>query len=135
MIKTNKMPPQSKNPAERKAPYQVWTWAWLLHRVSAVLIAICVGLHLWQRHLGPYGKEVTFENAAQRLESPIWIAVAIIFAAVAVYHALNGLRAIINDFVSGERAQTVIFWIVLLGAIGVFISYVVLLIPFIVLYP
>ena len=126
-----------RTPAKPNNPDGMWSirqrgsLAWFLHRVSAVLIAVLIVLHLWERHYGAFGKVVTFENTVERLQNPVMFVLAVIFAAVVVYHTLNGLRAIILDLGIGEKTRTIVNWAFLLGGIGAFAIYVILLLAFI----
>ncbi len=72
-------------------------WAWLLHRVSGVGIALFLTLHILDIFLVSFGPEV-FEKLLFIYHSPIFkpLLVALVFGVT--YHAFNGLRLILVDF-------------------------------------
>lgn len=72
-------------------------WAWLLHRVSGVGIALFLTLHILDIFLASFGPEV-FEKLLFIYHSPIFkpLLVALVFGVT--YHAFNGLRLILVDF-------------------------------------
>ncbi|MEX2541085.1 MAG: succinate dehydrogenase, cytochrome b556 subunit [Trueperaceae bacterium] len=73
-------------------------WAFILHRLSGVALALYLLLHVVDISLVMYGPEGPF-NAflAFYHRWPFRIGLVMIMAAV-VYHAFNGLRIILMDF-------------------------------------
>ncbi|HZW99210.1 MAG TPA: succinate dehydrogenase, cytochrome b556 subunit [Trueperaceae bacterium] len=73
-------------------------WAYLLHRVSGIAIALYLLLHVFDISLvmwgpdGPFNRFLLFYH-----QWPFRIGLVLIIAGV-VYHALNGLRIMILDF-------------------------------------
>lgn len=81
-------------------------WAFVLHRMSGVALALYLLLHVVDISLVMWGPDGPF-NAflAFYHQWPFRIGLILIIAGV-VYHALNGLRIILMDFTSwGVRYQ------------------------------
>ena len=84
------------------APTNVWLW--LFQRITAVLLVIVLGLHLWLANFG---------QASASLRAML----GLILLGLALFHGLNGVRTVILDFdvgVQGRKLTTVM--LLLLGA-------------------
>lgn len=97
-------------------------WAFMLHRLSGVAIALYLLLHVIDISLVMYGPDGPF-NAflAFYHQWPFRVGLLMVIAGV-VYHAFNGLRIIIMDFTSwGVRYQRVMWYgvLVITTAIGI----------------
>jgi succinate dehydrogenase / fumarate reductase, cytochrome b subunit len=89
-------------------------WAFVLHRMSGVALALYLLLHVIDISLVMWGPDGPF-NAflAFYHQWPFRIGLILIIAGV-VYHALNGLRIILMDFTTwGVRYQGVLWYGVL----------------------
>lgn len=89
-------------------------WAFLLHRISGVALALYLLLHVIDISLVMYGPDGPF-NAflAFYHQWPFRIGLVAVMAGV-VYHAFNGLRIIIMDFTGwGVKYQAVMWYGVL----------------------
>jgi len=81
---------------------------WFFQRVTAIVLAPIVVVHLltmhkWTAHGLPY------DQVMARLASPYWKALEISFLVFALYHGLNGLYAIIQDYVRRPGWRLTIF--------------------------
>jgi succinate dehydrogenase cytochrome b556 subunit len=79
-------------------------WLWLLQRVSAVVLLVSLVTHLVVTHLFNIGK-LSYDNIAQRLMSGFFISMDILLLAAAIFHALNGTRAVLLDYWFAERRR------------------------------
>ena len=75
---------------------ELWrsVWLWVLQRVTAVLLVIFLGLHLW------------LSNFAVTLAVFLRAVVDLSLLALALFHGLNGVRSVLLDFglgLSGRR--------------------------------
>lgn len=89
-------------------------WAFVLHRMSGVALALFLLLHVIDISLvmwgpdGPFNAFLTFYH-----QWPFRIGLIVVIAGV-VYHALNGLRIILMDFTTwGVRYQAALWYGVL----------------------
>lgn len=73
-------------------------WAYFLHRISGVALALYLLLHVFDISLVMFGRDGPF-NAFLFFyhQWPFRVGLVMVIAAV-VYHALNGLRIILLDF-------------------------------------
>ena len=80
-------------------------WSWLFQRITAVLLIVCLAIHLILTHIVNIGK-IDYGNIAARLAHGGLTAVDIILLAAGIFHALNGLRMVLMDywFTSRNRA-------------------------------
>ena len=91
-------------------------WAFVLHRLSGVALALYLILHVLDISLVMYGPNGPF-NAflAFYHQWPFRIGLILIMAAV-VYHAFNGLRIILMDLTSWGTKYHRQLWYGVLGA-------------------
>jgi succinate dehydrogenase hydrophobic anchor subunit len=82
-------------------------WAWLFQRITAVLLIVCLAIHLI------FGQRLTHGSAT---------ALDIILLASAIYHALNGLRMVLMDYWFTSRKRAVALnaglWVIGLAFLG-----------------
>ncbi len=97
-------------------------WAFILHRLSGVALALYLLLHVFDISLVMYGPSVFNRFLAFYHQWPFRIGLILVIAGV-VYHALNGLRIIIMDFTEwGVKIQRPLWY-------GVMISTTLIGIP------
>jgi succinate dehydrogenase/fumarate reductase cytochrome b subunit len=92
----------------------------LIHIVTGVLIAVFLGIHMVRSHLDDIlGRDdpTSWESMMSRATDGLWVALYIALLAVALYHALYGLRGIILELTPSTRAARVTTWC--LVAIGI----------------
>ncbi len=106
-------------------------WGWLLQRVSAVLLILVLGIHLWILHFAGEHAALTMAGVSIRLKSLSYMLVDYTLLGVALYHGLYGLRSVLLDYVSGERATRLVTAIVWVVGVVAFIYGAYALIPFI----
>jgi succinate dehydrogenase hydrophobic anchor subunit len=96
-------------------------WSWLFQRITAVLLIVCLAIHLILTHIFGIG-DINYDTIGQRLVHAGLIAVDIILLAAGIYHALNGLRMVLMDYWFGSRkralALSIVLWVVGLAAMG-----------------
>ena len=101
--------------AEAVSTHRGGMWSWLFQRITAVLLIVCLAIHLILTHIFNIG-ELDYVNIGDRLAHAGLIAVDIILLAAGIFHALNGLRMVLMDywFTSRNRAiaLTSILWVV-----------------------
>ena len=90
---------------------------WLFQRVSGVVLAILLGLHFILLHYAGSGV-VSYEEVAPRLANPYYKALQLLFLVLGLYHAMNGVKLLIDDYVHHEGWRillTVANWVVTLA--------------------
>jgi len=74
---------------------------WLLQRISAVLLVVILGLHIWA------------SNFAANWGSLLRAGIDLALLALALFHGLNGVRTVVLDFglgLEGRRFLSVSLW-------------------------
>jgi succinate dehydrogenase cytochrome b556 subunit len=107
--------------AETAAKHKGGMWAWLFQRITALLIIVCLAIHLILTHIFNIG-ELDYDNVANSLAHAGVTAVDIILLASGIYHALNGLRMVLMDYWFGRRKRavtlSVVLWVIGIVAMG-----------------
>jgi len=67
-------------------------WLWLFQRISAVLLVLVLGIHLWLANFG---------QASASLRAIL----GVILLGLALFHGLNGVRTVILDFNVGTQGH------------------------------
>ncbi len=94
-------------------------WAWLLQRLTAVLLVLFLGIHLWVTHFVEPGVPFTFDSVAERMRGPLFRFVDLALLALVIYHGLNGVRMVVLDFGVGLRRAKLLTWtLILFGILG-----------------
>jgi succinate dehydrogenase/fumarate reductase cytochrome b subunit len=94
-----------------------WTW----HIITAILILVFLGLHMFVMHLDDLvgwfvagGTAISWTSVLARSKSTFFAITYVVLLAAALYHGLYGLRTILLELSIGPRGQrflTVLFWI------------------------
>ncbi len=93
-------PGYPRRPVARLNPvqgYGVGMWAWLLQRVTAVLLVVVVFAHFWFNVLFPSW-------------GTLRIATDLTLITLVTYHAFSGIRTVLVDFGFGIRTQRAVFF-------------------------
>ena len=112
----------------RSSPTNVWLW--LFQRVSAVLLIIILGVHLWLSNFGQ--PSASLRTILDGLRNPFWyvdrtaLAVDLLMLGIIAFHGMNGIRIVLFDtgIGVGLRSHKIIFWILI--ALGVLASGLVI---------
>ncbi|WP_420455047.1 succinate dehydrogenase, cytochrome b556 subunit [Rubrivirga sp.] len=93
---------------------RVGMFAWILHRLTGVGLVLYLVLHIWGL------KSITNPEAYNALiasyHAPIFKVAEFGLLGACIYHALNGLRIVLIDFVGWSPNQRKLFWT--LGAVA-----------------
>jgi succinate dehydrogenase / fumarate reductase, cytochrome b subunit len=87
----------------------VGMWAWILHRVSGLVILGYLFVHIdvmAQGRGGPAGFDPIFET----FESPLFIILDLVLVAGIMYHMWNGVRVLIFDFGTGTYSHKTLYY-------------------------
>ena len=83
-------------------------WAWILQRITAALLLFFLGAHIVILHFVPANMTINFIGVATRFKSVLYLITDSGLLAVGLYHALNGLRNILFDYVVSEGKRKAI---------------------------
>lgn len=73
-------------------------FAWYFQRITGLILIITLLLHYLYLHF-LNGGNVTFQEVTQRLSTPLWKTIDLVFLVSVVYHAMQGILMVVNDYV------------------------------------
>ena len=83
-------------------------WAWLLFRISGIVLALYLFTHIVIISLGRWD---TLDRVMELFHTPVFILLDLALVVAVLYHALNGVRIILMDFGIGIHRHKMMFWI------------------------
>ena len=81
------------------------TISWYYFRVSGVLLIFLVIIHLIIMHVSNDVACTTYNFVAARYANPFWRLFDWLLLTLALTHGLNGLRIVIDDYISSPRTR------------------------------
>lgn len=93
-------------------------WAWILQRISAVLLVLLLGTHIFVLHYVPENMTINFLGVAARFKSVLYVIIDSGLLAVGLYHALNGIRNVIFDFVLADGTRRLLNGVFVIVGLG-----------------
>ena len=93
-------------------------WTWLLQRISACVLLVVLGLHIWFLHFTHSGEVLHYSEIIKRLGTPIFITLDILLLIFGLYHAVYGVYSIFLDFGFGLKTRAVVLGLLILAAMG-----------------
>jgi succinate dehydrogenase / fumarate reductase, cytochrome b subunit len=106
-------------------------WAWILFRISGLVLAVYLFVHIWVISQGRLGGAEQIDGFFEFFDKPFLVFLDSVLVAAVLYHALNGVRIILMDFGIGIQRHKAVFWICMLVAIAVLWAFAYKAIPFI----
>lgn len=95
-------------------------WAWLFQRVSAVILLVVLGVHIWLLHFSNAGEPLKYSDIIIRLRTPLFISLDVMLLIFGLYHALYGLYSICLDFDSGKKERVIVLAFFIIAGLGFF---------------
>ena len=90
---------------------------WLYMRISGVLLVVLIFGHLFVNlMLGEGIHGIDFAFVAGKFASPFWQWWDVLMLWLALIHGANGMRTIVNDYVTGEKVRKTLVWAVFVAA-------------------
>jgi succinate dehydrogenase hydrophobic anchor subunit len=93
-------------------------WTWLLQRISACVLLVALGLHIWFLHLAHTGEVLRYSEIIKRLGIPLFIALDIALLIFGLYHAIYGVYSVFLDFGFGLKARVIVLGFLVITAMG-----------------
>lgn len=95
--------------------YRVRTgmFAWAMHRITGIGLVVYLIIHVWG--LKSLSDPETFNALIAKYHSPIYKVGEFLLLVGVAYHAMNGLRIVLIDFLGWSPRQKKLFWT--LGAV------------------
>ncbi|MBO0981052.1 succinate dehydrogenase hydrophobic membrane anchor subunit [Microbacterium sp. SD291] len=116
-------------PARRPRGVNLEKWGWVFMRVSGVLLVVLIFGHLFVNLMVGDGiHALDFAFIAGKFATPFWQWWDVLMLWLALIHGANGMRTIVNDYVTTEKVRKVLVWalglaaglLILLGTLVVF---------------
>lgn len=104
-------------------------WGWLFMRASGVLLVVLIFGHLFVNlMIGGGIHALDFGFVAGKLANPFWQWWDVLMLWLALIHGANGMRTIVNDYVTHVKVRTALVWalglaaalLIILGTLVVF---------------
>lgn len=102
---------------------------WFFQRITAAVLAVGLIVHFLALHF-LIERPVTMDKVAERLGTPGWIAFDAVLLVACLFHALNGLYAILADFRPARAVAGTVRWAFWVVGIAATVVGVANLIPF-----
>lgn len=93
--------------------------AWLLQRISAVVLFVLLILHYVTYHFIANG-DVPWKEVAAKMQSPWFNLLQFLFLLTALYHGLNGVWMVVEDYIHNRFWRLLIFSLILIGGSSLF---------------
>ena len=101
----------------RKKGANLEKWGWLYMRISGVLLVVLIFGHLFVNlMLGEGIHALDWGFVAGKLANPFWQWWDILMLWLALIHGANGMRTIVNDYVTGATTRRVLVWALWIAA-------------------
>ncbi|MBX3312479.1 MAG: succinate dehydrogenase hydrophobic membrane anchor subunit [Microbacteriaceae bacterium] len=98
-------------PARKKRRFNIEKWAWLFMRGSGVILVFLIFGHLFfNLMLGEGIRAIDFGFVGGKLANPFWQWWDVLMLWLALIHGGNGMRTVINDYVTGQKLRPFILW-------------------------
>lgn len=116
-------------PVRRQRGVNLEKWGWLFMRGSGILLVVLIFGHLFINLMVGEGiHALDFAFIAGKFATPFWQWWDVIMLWLALIHGANGMRTIVNDYVTNNTARRVLIWalglaaalLILLGTLVVF---------------
>jgi succinate dehydrogenase / fumarate reductase, cytochrome b subunit len=100
-------------------------WAWILFRVSGLILAGYLFIHIWVisqgRTWSPValmvdGRQWRLDDLMHFFEKPFLVFLDLMLVAAVLYHALNGVRIVLMDLNIGIERHKAVFWVCMVVA-------------------
>ncbi len=91
-------------------------WAWMLFRISGLVLVFYLFVHVWVISQGRIGGPEAIDNLFEFFDKPLLVFLDLMLVAAVLYHALNGVRIILMDLGVGVHRHKAIFWVCMLVA-------------------
>lgn len=97
-------------------------WPWLIQRITGAVLLVFLGLHFFITHFAVEGN-INFQIVTERFsrKASFWHAWDWMLLGLALFHGVNGIRAIILDFGVKRVTARILFWLMIILCLAVFI--------------
>src|SRR6185437_10630487 len=93
------------------------TFSWYFFRISGVGLVFLALIHVFFVHISTDVSETVYDFVAARYANPFWRLYDLLLLTLALFHGLNGLRIILDDYISRRGARLAVQSLLFLVAI------------------
>jgi succinate dehydrogenase / fumarate reductase membrane anchor subunit len=93
------------------------TFSWYFFRWTGVGLLFLVIIHLILMHIVTDVGATNYDFVAQRYSNPFWRVYDLLLLTLGLLHGLNGLRVVVDDYVSSNRWRFISQSVIMLTAI------------------
>ncbi len=109
--------PRSPRTTVRRSGPNLEKWGWIYMRASGVVLVVLIFGHLFVNlMLGEGIHGIDFAFVAGKFASPFWQWWDVLMLWLALIHGANGMRTIVNDYVTHNRVRQTLVWALWLSA-------------------
>jgi succinate dehydrogenase / fumarate reductase membrane anchor subunit len=103
--------------ARRRRSFNLEKWGWVFMRASGVVLIVLIFGHLFVNLMVGEGiHALDFAFIAGKFASPFWQWWDVLMLWLALIHGGNGMRTIVNDYVTHPKVRTTLVWAIGLAA-------------------
>jgi len=102
---------------------------WFFQRVTGIYLAVVLFLHVIMTHVLIRG-ELSFDQVADRVATPLWKTIDISFLVVALFHGLYGLWIVLDDYIHVNWLRVLLYGAIAIAAIVFTTLGILTLLPF-----
>ena len=97
--------------------------AWLFQRITAVilfvlLIAHYIGYHFLSKGISPGGDQISYKEVKSLMSSPFFNLLQFLFLITALYHGINGIWMVIEDYISNKGWRLFLYSLLIMVGIS-----------------
>ena len=116
-------------PVRRQRRFNIEKWGWVFMRASGVVLVVLIFGHLFINLMVGEGiHALDFAFIAGKFATPFWQWWDVLMHWLALIHGANGMRTIVNDYVTNNTARKALIWalglaaglLIILGTLVVF---------------
>jgi succinate dehydrogenase membrane anchor subunit len=100
-------------PARGASGWETFSWYWF--RISGVGLVFLALIHLFINHVSTDVSQTQYDLVAARYANPFWRVYDLLLLTLALFHGLNGLRIVCEDYISSRgwrlSVQSALFFI------------------------
>ena len=104
-------------PVRQQRRFNLEKWGWVFMRMSGVVLVVLIFGHLFINLMVGEGiHALDFAFIAGKFATPFWQWWDVLMLWLALIHGGNGMRTIVNDYVTTEKARKALVWAIGLSA-------------------
>jgi len=96
--------------AVQRYRWHLGSFAWILHRITGILLSTYLVIHIWIVRTVSHGPE-GFDKMMAAVQTPVFLLFELGLLGTVLYHSLNGIRLLLIDFGWGSRHQKGLFYL------------------------